>query len=139
VIVSFDRDHFAVREVRSPLGWSFTRQSLEGLLHGDLVPVVPEEQPGRPTAALARLAAGGASALLVDGTEGVVQQAGLVARDGDVFFVRLGLDGIRRAVRWTPAAASQVSALAGLPPLPDGAVLVCVCDRISGGPASSQP
>ncbi len=69
----------------------------------------------------------------------MVQQAGLVARDGDVFFVSLGLDGIRRAVRWTPAAASQVSALAGLPPLPDGAVLVCVCDRISGGSASSQP
>ena len=69
----------------------------------------------------------------------MVQQAGLVARDGDVFFVRLGLDGIRRAVRWTPADASQVSALAGLPPLPDGAVLVCVCDRVSGGPASTQP
>ncbi len=140
VIVSFDRDNFAVREVRPPLGWSFTRQSLEGLLHGDLVPVVPEElQPGRPTAALARLAAGGASALLVDGTEGVVQRAGLVARDGDVFFVRLGLDGIRRAVRWTPAAASQVSTLAGLPPLPNGAVLVCVCVRVSGGSASSKP
>ena len=140
VIVSFDRDRFAVREVRPPPGWSFTRQSLEGLLHGDLVPVVPEElQVGRPSAALARLAAGGASALLVAGTEGVVQQAGLVARDGDVFFVSLGLDGIRRAVRWTPAAASQVSAVSGLPPLPDGAVLVCVCDRVRGGPASSQP
>jgi hypothetical protein len=140
VIVSFDRDRFAVREVRPPLGWSFTRSSLAGLVHGDLVPVVPEElQVGHPSAALARLAAGGASALLVAGTEGVVPQAGLVARDGDVFFVSLGLDGIRRAVRWTPAAASQVSPLAALPPLPDGAALVCVCDPVPGGSASSRP
>lgn len=129
VIVSFDRDRFAVREVRPPLGWSFTRRSLAGLVHGDLVPVVPDElEVGRPAAALARLAAGGASALLVPGTEGVVQQAGLVERDGDVFFVSLGIDGIRRALRWTPAAASQVSAFPALPPLPDGATLVCVCD-----------
>ena len=94
---------------------------------------------GRPTAALARLAAGGASALLVAGTEGVVQQAGLVARDGDVFFVSLGLDGIRRAVRWTPAAASQVSALADLPPLPDGAALVCVCEAPRRAGTTAQP
>ena len=140
VIVSFDRDRFAVREVRPPLGWSFTRRTLQGLVHGDLVPVVPEKlEVGRPSAALARLAAGGASALLVAGTEGVVPQAGLVARDGDVFFVSLGLDGIRRAVRWTPAAASQVSALAALPPLPEGAALVCVCDPVSGGSESTQP
>ena len=140
LIVSFDRDRFAVREVRPPQGWSFTRRSLHGLLHGDLVPVVPEVlEVGRPSAALARLAAGGVSALLVAGTEGVVPQAGLVGRDGDVFFVSLGLDGIHRAVRWTPAAASQVSALGGLPPLPDGATLVCVCERTSGGSASSQP
>jgi hypothetical protein len=139
-IVSFDRDRFAVREVRPPLGWSFTKRSLRGLIHGDLVPVVPEElQVGRPSGALARLAAGGASALLVAGTEGVVPQAGLVARDGEVFFVSLGLDGIRRAVRWTPAAASQVSAVAGLPPLPDGGVLVCVCERIRGGSEITQP
>ena len=140
VIVSFDRDRFAVREVRPPLGWSFTKRSLTGLVHGDLVPVVPEElEVGRPTAALARLAAGGASALLVAGTEGVVQQAGLVARDGDVFFVSLGLDGIRRAVRWTPAAASQVSALADLPPLPDGAALVCVCEAPRRAGTTAQP
>ena len=140
VIVSFDRDRFAVREVRPPLGWSFTRGALQGLVHGDLVPVVPEElQVGRPTAALARLAAGGASALLVAGTEGVVQEAGMVARDGDVFFVSLGLDGIRRAVRWTPADASQVSAVAALPPLPEGAALVCVCQSSSGGSGSGQP
>jgi hypothetical protein len=140
VIVSFDRDRFAVRDVRPPVGWSFTRGSLEGLVHGDLVPVVPEElQVVRPTAALARLAAGGASALLVAGTEGVVQQAGLVARDGNVFFVSLALDGIRRAVRWTPAAASQVRALADLPPLPDGAALVCVCVPVRGGSASTEP
>lgn len=140
VIVSFDRDRFAVREVRPPPGWSFTRRSLEGLVHGDLVPVVPAEpQVGLPTAALARLAAGGASALLVRGTEGVVQEAGLVARGGDVFFVSLGLDGIRRALRWSPAAASQVSALDALPPLPDGADLVCVCDTARRGPASTQP
>jgi hypothetical protein len=140
VIVSFDRDRFAVREVRPPVGWSFTRRALQGLVHGDLVPVVPDElEVGHPSAALARLAAGGVSALLVAGTEGVVPQAGLVARDGDVFFVSLGLDGIHRAVRWTPAAASQVSAVGGLPPLPDGAALVCVCDPTSGGSASSQP
>jgi hypothetical protein len=140
VIVSFDRDRFTVREVRPPPGWSFTKRSLRGLLHGELVPVVPQElQVGRPTAALARLAAGGVSALLVAGTEGVVPQAGLVARDGEVFFVSLGLDGIRRAVRWTPAAASQVSAVADLPPLPDGGVLVCVCDRVSGGSSSGRP
>lgn len=140
VIVSFDRGGFAVREVRPPLDWSFTRRSLEGLVHGDLVPVVPVElEVGRPAAALARLAAGGASALLVPGTDGVVPQAGLVERDGDVFFVSLGIDGIRRVLRWTPAAASEVSALAALPPLPDGATLVCVCDPVRRGPASTQP
>jgi hypothetical protein len=139
VIVSFDRGRFAVRQVRPPAGWSFTGR-LHGLVHGDLVPVVPDElQVGRPTAALARLAAGGASALLVAGTEGVVQQAGLVTREGDVFFVSLGIDGIRRAMRWTPAAASQVSALTALPPLPDGAVLVCVCEPVRRGSASTEP
>ena len=140
VVVSFDRDRFAVRAVRPPLGWSFTRRSLDGLVHGDLVPVIPEElQVGRPASALARLAASGASALLVPGTEGVVQQAGLVARDGDVFFVSLGVDGIRRALRWTPGAAGQVSSFTGLPPLPDGAALICVCDTDRRGPASPQP
>jgi hypothetical protein len=139
-IVSFGGDRFASRAVRPPSGWSFTVPPFPGLVQGDLVPVVPvERQPGRPTAALARLAAGGDNALLVAGTEGVVLDAGLVERDGDISFVSLGPDGSRRVLRWAPASGGRVSAFPAMPQLPFGATLVCVCDPVRSGTASTQP
>ncbi len=133
-IVSFDRDRFSLRAVRPPDGWSFATPSSTPVVsrppHGALVPVVRLGAAAGPDASgLARLAAGGESALLVTGTTGAVHAAGMVqGEDGDVFFVRLDAGGIRRVVRWEPGRPAAASALPAMPPLPASGQLVCVCD-----------
>jgi len=128
LITTFAGETPTVREVRPPDGWSFLPYDL-GVLRGPLVPVVPldpEEGGGSP--ALARLAAGGDSALLVPSTTGLVPGAGIVEQhDGDVVFVRLGREGIRRAYAWAPDRAGEVRSTGSMPPLPRTARLVCLC------------
>jgi hypothetical protein len=128
LITGFAGEQPSVREVRPPDGWSFTAYR-PGVLRGPLVPVVPLD-PGQADGApaLARLAAGGDSALLVPSTTGLVPDAGIVEQhDGDVVFVRLGREGIRRAYAWTPDRAGEVRSAGNVPPLPQTARLVCIC------------
>ena len=128
-ILSVGREGSSIREVGPPRGWSFSPLDAAGGTDGALVPVVQlTGKPGAGAQALARLAAGGDSGLLVAGTTGVVHDAGLVQQgDGDVYFVGVGAEGIRRVMRWDPALPGQVSPLGPLPPLPETARLVCVC------------
>ena len=137
-IVSFDRDRFSLREVRPPDGWSFSSGPVGARLpHGALVPVVRLDAAAGPGASgLARLAAGGESALLVTGTTGAVHAAGMVqGEDGDIFFVRLDAGGIRRVARWQPGRPGAVSTLPAMPPLPESGRLVCVCDTTGRSPS----
>lgn len=144
-IVSFGRDRFSLREVRPPDGWSFSAPVVSRPVasrppHGALVPVVRLDAAAGPGASgLARLAAGGESALLVTGTTGAVHAAGMVqGEDGDIFFVRLDAGGIRRVARWQPGRPGAVSALPAMPPLPASGRLVCVCDT-TGTSTSDSP
>ena len=133
-VVSFEPSHVGIREVQAPRGWTFAPTSATWPVRGELVPVVPLGSPiGGSSAALARVAAGGDSAVLVAGTDRYEPQAGVVERDGDVFFVSRGISGTRRVLVWAPATAGQVSALGAMPPLPAGARLVCVCAPVRGG------
>ena len=128
-ILSVGREGSTIREVGPPRGWSFSPRGAAGRTVGALVPVVAlTGEQGDGAQALARLAAGGDSGLLVAGTTGVVHDAGLVQQDdGDVYFVGVGAEGTRRVLRWDPALPGQVSLLGPLPPLPETARLVCVC------------
>ena len=129
MVLTFDPEGFSTREIRPPAGWSFAPQGRVERAHGALVPVVPlDGQPDDVSGALARLVAGGENALLVRGATAVVHEAGLVESDGDVYFVALGRDGVRRVMRWQSAVLGEVGSLGTMPPLPDSARLVCVCD-----------
>ena len=113
------------RDVEPPRGWHFTPGPVGGRSHDALVPVVA----GRgDVTALARLVPGGANALLVRGSEGVVLPAGVVDEaDGSVYFA-VDAGGRRQALGWHPGqpgdAVVPVGAGTALPPT---ARLVCVC------------
>jgi hypothetical protein len=124
-IISLTRDRVLMRDVRPPPGWSFAGRLSPGPTYGAVVPVVLLADPG--ITGLARLVPGGRHALLIEGSEGVEADAGILEQpEGDVYFARQeGLDHWRLA-RWRPLQPG-VTTLAELPPVPPGARLVCVC------------
>lgn len=118
-------DSVRSREVEPPRGWRFAPGPVGGRSHDALVPVVSER--GDVTA-LARLVPGGASALLVRGSEGVVLGAGVVDEsDGSVYFA-VDAGGRRQALGWHPGQpGDEVVPVGAGTALPATARLVCVC------------
>ena len=113
------------RDVEPPGGWQFTPGPVGGRSHDALVPVVA----GRgDVTALARLVPGGANALLVRGSEGVVLPAGVVDEaDGSVYFAVAEEDGRRTVLGWHPDRPTGVVPVPTGTALPPTARLVCVC------------
>lgn len=113
------------RDVEPPRGWHFTPGPVGGRSHDALVPVVA----GRgDVTALARLVPGGANALLVRGSEGVVLPAGVVDEaDGSVYFAVAAEDGRRKVLGWHPDRPTGVVPVPTGTALPPTARLVCVC------------
>jgi hypothetical protein len=124
-VVSVTRDDVLVREVAAPEGWSFLAAATPGRSRQGLSPVRRRGDEG--PVALARVVAGGETALLVQGTEGVDLDAGLVDDlDGSVRMVVRAQAG-ERVWAWAPGSPARVTP-AGVPgDLPEAARLVCVC------------
>ncbi len=126
MIVTLTRDDLLVREVFPPDGWSFRADKLPGRLHEALLPVQRDGDADR--VALARLVAGGDSALIVDGTRGVDVKAGLVeSAAGAVYLVtRTGDEELVRV--WRPGRPGRAQRVLGEDDdLPRSANLLCVC------------
>jgi hypothetical protein len=124
-IISLTRDKVLMRDVHPPPGWSFAVGSSGQQAYGAVVPVVLLADPR--INALARLVPGGRNALLIEGSEGVDVDAGVIEQpDEDVYFAKLEGPDHLRVARWRPLQPG-VTTLAELPPLPRDARLVCVC------------
>jgi hypothetical protein len=122
LVLTVTRDEAISRPVSAPPGWSFRARpagrSQQGLL-------VVGRRDGSATG-LARVVAGGASALLVGDSAGVEPRRGLVDDlDGTVFMVvnpELGPDAVRA---WRPGAPARLETVHPAPP--SGGALVCAC------------
>ena len=128
-VVTVTRDDVLVRDVAPPQGWEFAGGPTAGRTHEALVTVRRTGAAG-DTVGLARLVPGGENALLVQGTDDVDLDAGLVDTDaGTVYFVRRGsAGGPERVWVWDPerpGLAEPVPGATGM--LPRTARLVCVC------------
>jgi hypothetical protein len=119
------RDGLLTREVQPPRGWAFGTTVVGGEGGGD--PLVLVSRVGDPARfALARLAPGGSSGLLVGGTDGLVASIAPVGDpQGVVLFAVPRPEGTRVSV-WFPGARSA-ALLLDLPALKAGAELVCAC------------
>jgi hypothetical protein len=119
------RDGLLTREVQPPRGWAFGTTVVGGEGGGD--PLVLVSRVGDPARfALARLAPGGSSGLLVGETDGLVASVAPVGDpQGVVLFAVPRPEGTRVSV-WFPGARSA-ALLLDLPALKAGAELVCAC------------
>jgi hypothetical protein len=119
------RNGVLTREVQPPRGWAFGTTVVGGEGGGD--PLVLVSRVGDPARfALARLAPGGSSGLLVGGTDGLVASIAPVGDpQGVVLFAVPRPEGTRVSV-WFPGARSA-ALLLDLPALKTGAELVCAC------------
>ena len=119
------RDGLLTREVQPPRGWAFGTTVVGGEGGGD--PLVLVSRVGDPTRfALARLAPGGSSGLLVGETDGLVASIAPVGDpQGVVLFAVPRPEGTRVSA-WFPGARSA-ALLLDLPALKPGAELVCAC------------
>jgi hypothetical protein len=115
----------STREVQPPRGWAFGTTVVGGEGGGD--PLVLVSRVGDPARfALARLAPGGGSGLLVGGTDGLVASIAPVGDpQGVVLFAVPRPEGTRVSV-WFPGARSA-ALLLDLPALKAGAEIVCAC------------
>jgi hypothetical protein len=115
----------STREVQPPRGWAFGTTVVGGEGGGD--PLVLVSRVGDPARfALARLAPGGGSGLLVGGTDGIVASIAPVGDpQGVVLFAVPRPEGTRVSV-WFPGARSA-ALLLDLPALKAGAEIVCAC------------
>ena len=118
-------DGLLTREVQPPRGWAFGTTVVGGEGGGD--PLVLVCRVGDPARfALARLAPGSSSGLLVGGTDGLVASVAPVGDpQGVVLFAVPRPEGTRVSV-WFPGARSA-ALLLDLPALKAGAELVCAC------------
>jgi len=125
-VVTVTRDDVLVRDVAAPQGWDFVGGPTAGRTHEALVGVRTDDET---VEALARLVPGGDNALLVQGTEGVDLEAGLVdTAAGTVYLVRRGVGGTpARVWVWRPDRPGRVMLMPGPGVLPQTARLVCVC------------
>jgi hypothetical protein len=124
-VLSFTRDGFRLRQVRPPEGWSFAPGPVSGQAHEALVPLRELGPPHRQ--GLGRLVPAGRGALLVSGSAGVEPAAGVWADQGGSVYAVQPRGADRRVVRWSPFAPAGLALVPGVPPLPAGARLVCVC------------
>lgn len=116
------RDEVLSRPVAPPADWDFllrgTGRSQQGLL--------PVRGSDGSTIALARSVAGGASALLVGDSAGVVLGAGLVDDlDGTVFMLVATTAGSPSVWAWRPGSPARLERVRDAPP--SGAELACAC------------
>ena len=127
LVINVTRDDVLLRELGAPDGWTFTVDQLAGRSRQGLVAVRRLEGPDRES--LARVAAGGETALLVAGTDGLDRGAGLVDDlDGSVRMVTEASPGAPERVReWSPYRPGRAVLVGRAGDLPETAELVCVC------------
>ncbi len=123
-VVTVTRNGLLRRPVLPPSGWRFGTTMVAGD-EGD--PLVMVSRVGDPSRlALARLAAGANSGLLIAGSPGLVGSVPPAGgAEGSVVFVVPRPEGLRLSV-WRPGARSA-AILLDLPALEDDAQLVCAC------------